>query len=177
MINISNEIRNAIAKAAENAGNPYQLSLKIGVTHASINKWLNGKSKNIREGVMCQLFPEIYRYLGEKDILKLRSIFSHMMNNAEFEYSKTSNPAKKAEMDKYCFMISIIQKKLTKSDVPVVSNSIESDKFLSEILSVWPKLSKSAQMKVAAFAVELLEKSGAGASEEIVGEYRTASAK
>lgn len=47
-----------------------------------------------------------------------------------------------------------------------VGNNAEPDKFLQEILDVWPKLSKSSQMKVAAFAVELLEKSGAGASEE-----------
>ncbi|MGF0036510.1 helix-turn-helix domain-containing protein [Victivallis vadensis] len=58
-----------------------------------------------------------------------------------------------------------------------VGNNAEPDKFLQEILDVWPKLSKSSQMKVAAFAVELLEKSGAGASEEIVGEYRAASTK
>lgn len=47
-----------------------------------------------------------------------------------------------------------------------VGNNAEPDKFLQEILDVWPKLSKSSQMKVAAFAVELLEKSGAGASED-----------
>lgn len=63
-----------------------------------------------------------------------------------------------------------------KDNIGVRSNA-EPDKFLQEILDVWPKLSKSSQMKIAAFAVELLEKSGAGASEGIVGEYRAASAK
>ena len=48
----------------------------------------------------------------------------------------------------------------------------EHDVFLHEILSVWPKLSRSGKMKVAAFAVELLEKSGAGASEEDLGKDR-----
>ncbi len=170
MIKISSEIREAIACAAERAGNPYQFALKVGVTHATINKWLNGKSKRIREDMMCRIFPEIYQHLGEKEILNLRAIFSHMMNNAEFEYSRASVPseiqAKKAEVDKYLLMISYIQKKLTKTDTPETLVEASSDKFLQEILDAWPKLSKSSQMKVAAFAVELLEKSGAGASEE-----------
>lgn len=46
------------------------------------------------------------------------------------------------------------------------------DNFLQEILDVWPKLSRSSQMKVAAYAVELLEKSEAGTSEENMAQYR-----
>ncbi|OGV48657.1 MAG: hypothetical protein A2017_04415 [Lentisphaerae bacterium GWF2_44_16] len=44
---ITKEVKRAIRKAAENYGNVYQLSKKLGIAHSTILFWLDGKTSSI----------------------------------------------------------------------------------------------------------------------------------
>lgn len=68
MIPISTELRNVIKKAAEDIGNPYQLSLKAGVSNATVLKWLNGKTAKIYEKTFDQLFPLLIVHMSKEEI-------------------------------------------------------------------------------------------------------------
>ena len=55
---IDGHIRAAIKKAANEAGNPYRLSLKLsGIRHTTIRDWLNGKTRSISDDNWARLRP------------------------------------------------------------------------------------------------------------------------
>lgn len=66
---ITNEIREAIQKAVEIAGNPNQLSKRMeGIRHTTIRDWLSGKTKSISDENWKKLYPvldDIFAHEGE----------------------------------------------------------------------------------------------------------------
>ncbi len=65
---IGDEIKNAIQKAVNKAGNPYRFSLKLsGIRHTTIRDWLSGKTQSISDENWKKLYPEIKEYIYQRD--------------------------------------------------------------------------------------------------------------
>lgn len=64
MINISNEIRRAMKVAAEDVGNPYQFSIRLGVSNATVLKWFSGKTNRIHEETFRKMLPLLQPHMS-----------------------------------------------------------------------------------------------------------------
>jgi SOS-response transcriptional repressor LexA len=61
---ITEEIREAVRKAADDSGNIYQLSKKLGIAHSTILFWLDGKTSKISGDVWYEkVLPALRAYL------------------------------------------------------------------------------------------------------------------
>ncbi|UKI34098.1 MAG: hypothetical protein L6W00_12265 [Lentisphaeria bacterium] len=88
MIPISNELRVAIKKAAEDVGNPYQLSLKAGVSNATVLKWLDGKTSKIYEKTLEQLLPLLLIHMSREEMENYRQIVEYGVAECKIDLSR-----------------------------------------------------------------------------------------
>lgn len=90
MIPISNELKKAIEKAAEEAGNPYQLSIMVGVSNATVIKWLNGATSKIYEDTLIRLLPLLLPHLDKDAVKKYQAIFEYSVNECKLDLAKVN---------------------------------------------------------------------------------------
>ena len=107
MIPISNELRAAMKKAAEDVGNPYQLSLKAGVSNATVLKWLDGKTSKIYEKTLDQLLPWLIVHMSAEEVGNYHRIV---------EYSVAECKLDLARVDESCTNVDNLRERLEVSD-------------------------------------------------------------
>lgn len=103
MIEISEKLRTAIKEAATDAGNPYQLSLKIGVVNATVLKWISGQTVKIYEGTFLKLLPLVAPHLDKQEIEHYCAIFEYIVDGYHLDL---------ARMDESCINEDKLQEKL-----------------------------------------------------------------
>ena len=91
MIPISNELRVAIKKAAEKVGNPYQLSLKAGVSNATVLKWLDGKTSKIYEKTLDQLLPLLLAHISTEEVANYHRIVEYIVAECRIELARVDD--------------------------------------------------------------------------------------
>lgn len=97
MIPISNELRAAIKKAADDVGNPYQLSLKAGVSNATVLKWLDGKTSKIYEKTLYQLLPWLLVHLSVDEAENYRQIVEYIIAECKIDLSRVDDSCTNVE--------------------------------------------------------------------------------
>lgn len=107
MIPISNELRAAMKKAAEDVGNPYQLSLKAGVSNATVLKWLDGKTSKIYEKTLDQLLPWLIVHMSAEEVENYHRIV---------EYSVAECKIDLARVDESCTNVDNLRERLEVSE-------------------------------------------------------------
>lgn len=66
MVTIDKTIREAIIKAAEEAGNVLQLSKIINKSHTAVRDWISGETKRCSDEVFSNLLPLLEPYLPKE---------------------------------------------------------------------------------------------------------------
>ena len=107
MIPISNELRVAIKKAAEDVGNPYQLSLKAGVSNATVLKWLDGKTSKIYEKTLEQLLPLLLIHMSREEMENYRQIVEYGVAECKIDLSR---------VDESCVNVDTLRERLEVSE-------------------------------------------------------------
>lgn len=107
MIPISNKLRIAIEKAADDAGNPYQLSLRVGVSNATVGKWLSGTTSKIYEETLTRLLPLLLPHLDREELKNYHSIFKYTVNECRLDL---------ARVDETCVNVDALHERLQLSE-------------------------------------------------------------
>ena len=97
MIPISTELRAAMKKAAQDVGNPYQLSLKAGVTNATVLKWLNGTTGKIYEKTLDQLLPWLVIHMSAEEVENYRQLVEYSVAECKIDLSRTDDSCSNVE--------------------------------------------------------------------------------
>lgn len=107
MIPISDELRTAMKKAAEDVGNPYQLSLKAGVSNATVLKWLDGKTSKIYEKTLYQLLPWLLIHMSMEELENYQRTVEYIITECKLDL---------ARVDESCCNVESLQERLDISE-------------------------------------------------------------
>lgn len=180
MLLIDDEFRKYLGMAVDDCGGLVEYGKKLDVSHTTVMNWKNGNTKRVKNTIFMKILETLKPYLSQDEYDKYFLRLGDSVFDSFHAYIKERDKKQKKEIaveheKKNSHPATTgYQTEIESFSDPAcsVSAQAEHDVFLHEILSVWPKLSRSGKMKVATFAVELLEKSGAGASEDDLGKDR-----
>ncbi len=90
---ITEDIKNALASAIRDAGNPYRFSMRLdNIRHTTIRDWISGKTKSISDENWQKIYPLISRWLPALPFPAEWPEFLNSCPGADEEY--TSNELK-----------------------------------------------------------------------------------